>query len=154
MTAYDSLNTVGHHMRLLLISLALAVGGCAQAPENEVEADATANMLEQAASQPAPASEPGDAIDVPSDPGVGYRLLDVSPGKNGNLIAISRRVGKSGVSYARREIDCAAMTFRYLGEGDTLEQAKADSSNPGDMGMLTDGSISDVISGYACQRAK
>jgi hypothetical protein len=127
MTAYDSINTVGHHMRLLLISLALAVGGCAQAPENEVEADATANMLEQATSQPAPASEPGDAIDVPSDP---------------------------GVSYARREIDCAAMTFRYLGEGDTLEQANSDSPNPGDMGMLTDGSISDVISEYACQRAK
>lgn len=140
-------------MRLFLTCLALAVGGCAQSAQNEVEADATANMVEEATSQPAPASEPGDAIDVPSDPGVGYRLLDVSPGKNGNLIAISRREGKSGVSYARREIDCTAMTFRYLGEGDTLEQAKADSPNPGDMGVLTDGSISDVISKYACRKA-
>jgi len=100
-----------------------------------------------------PPNTEGESISVPSDPGATYRLLRWSRLPNGNLEAVTRRDGRSGTSFARREIDCDAMTFRYLGEGDTLEQASADSPNPGEMGELTTQSISTYVSEFVCRKA-
>lgn len=96
----------------------------------------------------------GESISVPSDPGASYRLLKWSRLSNGNLEAISRRDGSSGTSFARREIDCDALTFRYLGEGDTLDEALVDSPNPGEMSALTDQSISTYVSKFTCDKAR
>ena len=41
--------------------------------------------------------------------------------------------------------------FRYLGEGDTLEEARRPAPNPGRMSPLVDGSISDRIVRFACR---
>jgi hypothetical protein len=110
----------------------------------------TMNEPSRPATQPATEGEP---ISVPSDPGAAYRLLRWSRLPNGHLEALSRRDGPSGTSFARREIDCGAMKFRYLGEGDTLEQALADSPNPGDMSELTPESISTYVSEFVCRKA-
>jgi hypothetical protein len=99
-----------------------------------------------------PTAVQGEVIAVPSDPGASYRLLSWSRLANGNLQAITRREGSSGVSYARREIDCDAMTFRYLGEGDTLAEAIGDSPNPGSMAELTPESISTYVSEFVCRK--
>lgn len=100
-----------------------------------------------------PPTTEGEAVSVPSDPSATYRLLRWSRLPNGNLEAVTRRDGSSGTSFARREIDCGAMTFRYLGEGDTLEQALANGPNPGEMAELTTQSISTYVSEFVCRKA-
>jgi hypothetical protein len=66
---------------------------------------------------------------------------------------LTKREGKSGTSYSIRQIDCARHQFRYLGEGDTLEEAKAKKSS-GSMGPLTDQSISTYVADYACANVR
>ena len=95
----------------------------------------------------------GERVAVPSDPGAAYRLLHWSRLPNGNVEAVTRRDGRSGTSFARREIDCGARAFRYLGEGDSMNEALADSSNPSGMGALTEGSVSAHVSRLVCSRA-
>lgn len=103
-----------------------------------------------------PAAPPriwGERVAVPSDPGAAYRLLHWSRLPNGNVEAVTRRDGRSGTSFARREIDCGARSFRYLGEGDTMNEALADSPGPGGMDALTEGSVSAHVSQIVCSRA-
>jgi hypothetical protein len=96
----------------------------------------------------------GVLIPVPGDPARAvYQLVEMSQMSNGNLKVLTRRDGSSGTSYARREINCRNMTFRYVGEGDTRVEAEEDSPNRGSMGELVAGSISTEISEFACARA-
>jgi hypothetical protein len=99
-----------------------------------------------------PADADGEFIPVASDPRASYSLLHWSAMQNGHREALTRRDGPSGTSYARREIDCERMRFRYLGEGDTREEAEADAPNRGEMAELVHGSISREVSEYVCQR--
>ncbi|HEU4457183.1 MAG TPA: hypothetical protein VFR81_29205 [Longimicrobium sp.] len=99
---------------------------------------------------PAASAEKGEVIPVTSDPGATYHLLRWSTMPGGNREALTRRDGRSGTSYARREIDCEARTFRYLGEGDSEAEAEADSPDPGDMGELVPPSISAQVADYVC----
>lgn len=100
--------------------------------------------------RPATVPEEGEAIPVTSDPGATYHLLRWSTMPGGNREALTRRDGRSGTSYARREIDCEARTFRYLGEGDTRAEAEVDAPNPGGMGELVPPSISAQVADYVC----
>jgi len=144
---------------IMVIFLGLfLIGKCAGRDETSAPmADNTlmdAGMSKDELDSPAlPPSTEGESILVPSDPGATYLLLRWSRLPNGNLEAVTRRDGRSGTSFARREIDCDAMTFRYLGEGDTLEQALADSPNPGQMSELTSQSISTYVSEFVCRKA-
>lgn len=95
--------------------------------------------------------EQGTSIPVRSD-GASYRLISSEVMSNGNLEVVTRRDGSSGRSFARREIDCDAMTFRYLGEGDTLEEALIDGPNPGQLSEAMSTSISGEVSRFACSR--
>lgn len=90
----------------------------------------------------------GKPYKIESDPSATYYNLEF--GGRGTLRTIvTKREGKSGTSYAKREIDCNARTFRYLGEGDTLAEAKRSNGNfP--MGHLTDRSISSYVADQAC----
>jgi hypothetical protein len=72
----------------------------------------------------------------------------------GHLEVLSQRTGPSGTSYARREIDCRAETFRYLGEGDNRAEAERDSPNPGPMTALTGTSASSDVATEACVRSE
>jgi hypothetical protein len=95
----------------------------------------------------------GELIPVRGDPvRATYQLLSWSELPNGHRVALTRRDGRSGTSYARREIDCRGRGFRYLGEGDTRQQAEADSPNPGPMAELVPGSISTEISEFVCRK--
>lgn len=141
-----------------LFVLVMIVGRCARSddawdPEVEkakFDAEAMATGFDSPTLAPRTEGEP---VAVPSDPGATYRLLSWSKLASGNLQAITRRDGKSGTNFARREIDCDAMTFPYLGEGDTLEEAMKDRRDPGTMGELTDRSISTYVSQFACNKA-
>ncbi|MGA0534356.1 MULTISPECIES: hypothetical protein [Hansschlegelia] len=91
-------------------------------------------------------------VSVPSDAKAHYFVLDVR--KVGpNLIQMSsRREGPSGVSFAKREIDCAKGQARYISEGDTIEELAR--LNPvSKMGPLIEGSISTVMSRAGCRIA-
>ena len=93
-----------------------------------------------------------ETITVPSDPGVGYFVVELSSPGQSLAHIITRREGRSGTSYANREVNCPNLTFRYLGEGDTLEEARDTTYADKKFGPLVDGSISDVISRYACSK--
>lgn len=91
------------------------------------------------------------SVSVPSDSGASYKIVvqDVGYGKSA-LIVISQRIGSSGTSFAIREVNCDAGTFRYMGEGDTLDQAMNSVDDTAQMSPLVDGSISDYIVRAAC----
>lgn len=100
------------------------------------------------------AKESPTVIKVASDPSAAYRLLSLSKMANGNLQVTTGRVGRSGTSFARREVNCRAMTFRYLGEGDTLTQAMRNAPNRGRMTEAMSTSISGEVSRFACKRGR
>jgi len=99
-----------------------------------------------------PSGEEGYAIPAPSDSGARYQILSVNRLPDGHLEVLSRRTGPSGTSFARREIDCDAMTYRYLGEGDSRAEAENDSPNAGPMTALTGTSASSDVAVAACAR--
>jgi hypothetical protein len=92
------------------------------------------------------------AIPVPGDPGASYSLVSIKKVSAKRIEVVSKRVGRSGTSYARRLVDCGAMTFKYLGEGDTLQEALLDGPDI-KMSALTDGSASHGVSVYACRKS-
>jgi hypothetical protein len=93
----------------------------------------------------------GESFPVRSDTAQ-YRLLRQRTLSNGHLEVLTERTGSSGTSYARREIDCDAGTFRYLGEGDTQAEAEQDGPKPGAMGKLIYPSISSETAQFACAK--
>ena len=130
---------------LVCIIGAIGVAACSSSEENEAS-NVSPDAEISATSSPAI----GPEIPVNSDPGVTYYLVDSSKLSNGNLEVTTERNGSSGRSYARREINCGNMTFRYLGEGDTLDEAKIDGPNLGAMSEAMSTSISGEVSRYAC----
>jgi hypothetical protein len=65
----------------------------------------------------------GTRVNVPSDPRSSYSVVEISPKVDGRVVILTRRSGPSGVSHSRRECDCGANTFRYLGDGATVADA-------------------------------
>jgi len=92
------------------------------------------------------------AFDVPADSRAEYQLLSVVKNDEGLLVATTRRTGSSGSSYSVREIDCARQLFRYIGDGDTLDQAMTPLQNPGTMATLVAGSSSHAAVQIACSQ--
>lgn len=134
-------------MRKLFPVVFLLLAACHQNPESAV---INIDALPESTPAPAPDKPEGLPFDVASDARARYHLLDVQAGVHGLIVATTRRDGPSGTTYARREIDCSQQTFRYVGEGDTLEEARNPSPNPGEMSTLVDGSIADVTVKFAC----
>lgn len=91
---------------------------------------------------------PGGYLDVPSDPKAEYFVLEIKSLRQGLREITTRREGPSGTSFATRQVQCRPFKFRYVAEGDTYETLKRDDSSP--FAPLLEGSISDVISRYAC----
>lgn len=102
-----------------------------------------------AATAPTPAVV-DDSIRIPTDTRAEYYVL--AKGENGRFLTLStRRVGPSGVSFAKYRFDCKAHTSTYLGEGDTLQEMEKSKADP-KMHELQEGSISDYWWHYACQK--
>lgn len=121
---------------------------------NEVydsQSDVDQLRSEESSTPPAvPSAAEGLLIPTPSDPGASYRILKTDKIPNGNLEVTNQRDGPPGKSFARREIDCSANTFRYLGEGDTEAEASSDSPNISEMSELTGNSASLDVANAAC----
>jgi hypothetical protein len=95
----------------------------------------------------------GTPFEVPSDPKGRYAALSIREIKWPVVEIVTQRIGPSGTSYARREVNCAALTFRYTGDADDLETLKTQNIDD-PFGELVKGSISDVVSRYACRNVK
>lgn len=90
-------------------------------------------------------------VKVPSDGRAKYTILEVSKPQNHVVEALSKRIGPSGTSYSRRQINCRKNTFKYLDDGDTLAEVNDGKYNISSyMGDLVNGSISYYISHWAC----
>jgi hypothetical protein len=113
----------------------------------------TAEIEAKGGDGPSLRPDTSEPIPVPADPGARHRLVQWSRLSNGHVEAVTRRDGRAGTSFARREIDCEAMTFRRLGEGATLADALADAPNPGFMTEAAGGTISADIAPFVCRRA-
>ena len=93
-----------------------------------------------------------ETVSVPTDAKASYvmKIIDVGLGKN-TLAVLTRRVGSSGTSWAIREVNCSSQKFRYMGEGDTLDEVIASIDDRGKMSGLVTGSISYHIVQAACK---
>ncbi len=98
------------------------------------------------------ASAKAEKISVPSDPSASYTLLEFEVKQNMIAHITTQRDGRSGRSFSKREVDCGAYQFRYLGDGDTMAQMNASRPDP-QLSPLVRGSISEVISSYVCRKA-
>ncbi len=134
-------------MRPAIIGLMAFAAGCSQQP-SETVSETPSDVAATAPSEEL--AETGTAYSAPGDPNATYSLLSVKPGKGGNIIAMTRRTGSSGVSYSNREIDCEAQLARYIGEGDSLDEAEKLSPNPGSMAPLVEGSSTHAAVQAAC----
>jgi hypothetical protein len=124
----------------LTLSAILLIGACGRTNE------------EASAAHVAEVEVEGEPIPVESDSRATYQLVSWSELPNGHREALTRRDGSSGTSYARREIDCARKRFRYLGEGDTRQEAEAKTQDLGKMAELVPGSISSEVSEFVCTK--
>lgn len=91
----------------------------------------------------------GKQLDVPSDPGAQFYVLDKAK-KNGQSVIITKRVGTSGVSYSSRLYDCSNYTVKYLGTGETRQEMEQSSPDP-NMAPIVNGSIADYVGREACK---
>lgn len=95
-------------------------------------------------------AQAGESVYVPTDLKASYEMLINKP-INGRLLVVTKRVGPSGTSFAAREIDCQAGTFRYVGEGSSMEALRANAHDKDRMAVLTAGSISTYVAIHACK---
>lgn len=96
----------------------------------------------------------GKPISVPSDPKTHYWALEGKRTSPTVVEILTRREGRSGTSYSITEYDCTRRMYRYLGDGDTLEAAKAKDVAPGPMGPLVSESIATYVAYYACMNIR
>jgi hypothetical protein len=89
-------------------------------------------------------------VSVPTDPSAKYTILEITKRSGGMVEVTTRRAGTSGTSYSKRLVDCVNGTFKYLGEGDTIEEMKNSKPSPS-MAQLVRGSISTYVSEHACR---
>lgn len=105
---------------------------------------------------PSPA-ERGATIGVPTDLKASYSVESVSKTKAGMVRIISKRIGPSGTSYSHRECNCAKSTFRYIGDGETVEAMNArkpDTAFTKLVGNNGQGSVSYHVCAHACTTVK
>lgn len=113
--------------------------------ENQPAAD-TASKLPSAL----PVLPEGDRFTVVSDPKAQYFLISHRKMQSGNIEALTKRIGPSGISHSRREIDCETSRSRYLGSGDKLEDASSDALSTADLSIHEPASISGEVASYVC----
>ena len=99
-------------------------------------------------------AQQGKPISVPSDPNARYFALDVKWTGSQLVEILTQREGKSGTSFSLRLVDCVKRQFKYLGEGDTQQEAMRRNSVGTAMGPLTAQSISTYVSDYACAQPR
>ncbi|AMY68204.1 hypothetical protein [Frigidibacter mobilis] len=136
---------------LAFVGCLLVVG----ALKPDAGADRTAGTVAVAEVKPelgvASAGATETEVKVASDPQARYFAYDLTRRDDGLVEVSTRRVGPSGTSFAIRLVQCDPLMFAYLAEADTKSDLRR-SAVPA-FSVLVDGSISDVISRYACEAA-
>ena len=130
-----------------IIGLVLILSACGESE------DATEMPQTEQVTEPQTASV-DNSIVYASDPNAHFEILSTKRLPNGNIEVLNKRIGPSGVSFSRREISCFKYTYRYLGEGVTLDDAMKNGANPGNMSALTGTSASSDIANAACAKRK
>ena len=103
-------------------------------------------------SAPTASAAEGTPLEVPSDPNAQYFVLEQG-GTRTRPTIVTKRVAAGGATYSRREFDCAAEKFRYLGDGDT--RAAMDASPPDTTSRpMVGGSIAADIGKAACTKGR
>ena len=87
---------------------------------------------------------------VPSDSKAKYFVIERG-GTADNPTLVTKRVGPSGTSYSKRQFDCRARTWKYLGDGETVDEMKRSKPDK-NMAPLVSGSIADYLWRDACKR--
>jgi hypothetical protein len=91
---------------------------------------------------------------VPSDPGASYAMVDLAHSGDGLIDVSTRRIGKSGTSFAKRRTNCRTWWFRYMvSDADTYAELIAARDSASDLGPLVEGSISTNVADQACREA-
>ena len=99
-------------------------------------------------------SVPVDAKEIPVWSDTKARYWELERGGSDNRPTIlTMRNGPSGTSYASREYNCSAHTFRYLAEGDSRNDMYV-KTPPEAFAVLVEGSISDVVGHYICNNQR
>lgn len=143
-----------------IILALLAVPACSD-PE-PVPATRTGSAVEPAAPVAGTAGDPepgrirptiasnyqGEFAAVPADPGASYRVLANDVLVGGTRQVVTRRDGRDGTLYVRWELDCAAATFRRLGEGTSVDRALDDLTEIAPLAPMSP--IAADIARYAC----
>jgi hypothetical protein len=88
-------------------------------------------------------------LSVPSDAKATYFILERG-GSADKPTLVTKRVGPSGTSYSKRLFDCSARTWKYLGDGETLEEMRNSKPDAAMTGLVT-GSIADYMWKAACR---
>lgn len=127
---------------LLLVTFVLACGG---SQENQPESQTNTSKAQTDSSVDVGEGEP---LEVPSDASAQYFVI-ARGGTPERPTITTKRIGSSGTSFSLREYDCRAQTFRYLGEGETLEEMNSSTPDP-NMGPIVSASISDYVGRAAC----
>jgi hypothetical protein len=99
-----------------------------------------------------PTAQNDKSIVYASDPNARFEILSNKSLSNRNIEVVTKRIGPSGISFSRREISCADYTYRYLGDGDSLEDAMKNSPSVGEMSALTGTSASSDVANEVCKR--
>ncbi|MDF7676592.1 hypothetical protein PT286_07580 [Neisseriaceae bacterium ESL0693] len=84
-----------------------------------------------------------------NEPNTTYKIIWHKKNSSGLFEAIIERVGSSGTSYSKHEIDCDSQSIRYLGDGDTLEKALMYRPDP-KLIVPVEGSSADAIVNTVC----
>jgi len=68
-------------------------------------------------------------LSIPSDSGASYYVIK-KEGSKDMPILITKRIGSSGTTYAKRIFDCQNKTTKYLGDGDSIAAMNRSSPSP------------------------
>ena len=88
-------------------------------------------------------------IQIPTDPKATYTILE--KGNQDKLRTIvTKREGRSGVTYSKRLFNCSSNEVKYLGTGETVEQMENSKPDP-KMSLIVGNSIAYYLSIEACK---
>jgi hypothetical protein len=88
-------------------------------------------------------------LSVPSDRKAKYWVLQKSGPRSGRVI-LTKRVGPSGESFAKRVYNCDNFTWKYIGDGDTLADLAKSKPSP-KMSEVLPNSIAESVGREACK---
>jgi len=92
----------------------------------------------------------GELLSVPSDPKARYFVTEIVRRDDKLMEIATRREGPSGTSYAIRLVQCQPLKFGYIADADSPDGIVRNEAP--EMSDLVSGSISDIVSRWACSQ--